>query len=225
MSATAPLPPAPDDASLVQRVVAGDVAAFEQVMRRYNRRLYRLARATLRDAGEAEDAVQEAWLAAYRGLHQWRGDCALATWLSRLALNECLGRLRRHRRRDGIARIFAPADQESLDRMATSTLERPEDAAARAEVRGLLERRIDGLPEALRVVFVLRCVEEASVEETAACLGVPEATVRTRQFRARGLLREALAHDIDVAERDVFDFGGARCDRIVAGVLARLTPR
>jgi RNA polymerase sigma factor (sigma-70 family) len=213
---------ADEDLALTQRIVGGEHDAFELVMRRYNRRLFRLARATLRDDAEAEDALQEAYIAAYRNLGQFRGEAALATWLSRLVLNECLARLRRTARRNVIAPIFSPAPEERLDEMATSTLENPDDAAMRDEVRALLERKIDELPEAYRAVFVLRCVEELSVEETAACLDLPEATVRTRQFRARGLLRESLARDLDLSERDVFAFDGARCDRIVASVLERL---
>lgn len=211
-----------DDASLARGVADGNRAAFDLLMRRHNRRLFRLARATLRDETEAEDALQEAYVAAYRGFAQFRGDAAIGTWLARLVLNECLGRLRRRRRRDNIAHIFAPDDQESLDRMATSTLERPDHAAMRDQMRRLLERKVDELPDALRVVFVLRCVEEQSAAEVAACLGIPEATVRTRQFRARSLLRDALARELDLAEQDIFEFGGDRCDRIVAAVNTRL---
>jgi RNA polymerase sigma factor (sigma-70 family) len=211
-----------DDPALVRRTIAGDRTAFEQLMRRHNRRLFRIARATLRDAAEAEDALQEAYLHAYRHLQQFKGDAAFSTWLSRLVLNECVGRLRRQARRNNIAPIFAPADQESLDRMGNSTLEAPDQAAMRAEVRTLLERKLDELPESFRVVFVLRSVEELTVEETAACLDLPEATVRTRHFRARSLLRESLARDLDLAERDVFEFGGSQCDRTVAAVLERL---
>jgi RNA polymerase sigma-70 factor (ECF subfamily) len=222
MTPLARLHVADDDLALAQRVVGGERAAFELVMRRYNRQLFRLARATLRNDAEAEDALQEAYIAAYRKLDQFRGEAALATWLSRLVLNECLARVRRTARRNAIAPIFSPASEERLDEMATSTLENPDDAAIRDELRALLERKIDELPEAYRTVFVLRCVEELSVEETAACLDLPEATVRTRQFRARGLLRESLARDLDLGERDVFAFEGGRCDRIVANVLERL---
>lgn len=211
-----------DDFTLAQRVVAGDHDAFEALMRRYNRRLFRLARATLHDDTEAEDALQDAYIAAFRSLAGFKGDSSLSTWLSRLVLNECLARLRRTRRRSKIAPIFTPSEQETLDEMATSTLESPDAAAMRTQVRSVLERKIDALPESYRVVFVLRCVEELSVEETAACLGLSPATVRTRQFRARSLLREALASDLDHAERDVFSFDGERCDRIVAHVMARL---
>jgi RNA polymerase sigma-70 factor (ECF subfamily) len=213
-----------DDLALAREVASGNRTAFEQIMRRYNRRLFRLARATLRDDAEAEDALQDAYIAAFRNLHNYKGDAALCTWLSRLVLNECLGRLRRTARRNSIAPIFSPSDQESLDRMASSAIESPEVATMRAQMRAVIERRIDALPESLRIVFVLRSVEELSVEETAACLELPEATVRTRHFRARSLLRESLARQVDAAERDAFEFCGERCDRIVAAVLARVWP-
>lgn len=210
------------DVALAARVAAGDVAAFEVVMRRYNRRLFRLARATMRDDAEAEDALQEAYLLAYRRMGQFRGEATLGTWLSRLVLNECFGRLRRAARRHNVVPFVpAPADTD-LDTMATSGDETPDQAAQRAEMRGLIERKLDALPAAFRTVFVLRCVEELTVEETAAALGLPEATVRTRHFRARSLLREALAGEIDLAERDLYEFGGWRCDRVVAAVLERL---
>jgi RNA polymerase sigma-70 factor (ECF subfamily) len=222
MTALHALPGIDDGAALAGRVAAGDVGAFEVLMRRYNRRLFRLARATLRDDAEAEDAVQEAYLLAYRRIGQFRGEAALGTWLSRLVLNECLARLRRSARRDNVVPIVAaPADRD-LDTMATSPNDAPDRAAARAEMRSLIERKLDALPADFRAVFVLRSVEELTVEETAACLGLPEATVRTRHFRARSLLREALAREMDLAERDLYEFGGWRCDRVVAAVLGRL---
>jgi len=212
--------PRDEDLAIARRIAAGDRAAFIELMRRHNRRLYRLARATLRDDAEAEDALQEAYLAAYRSIAKFRGDANLATWLSRLVLNECLGRLRKSARRQNVIPMVAGEDD-----MATTTpdvREVPEQAFARAQMRTLIERKLDALPEDFRTVFVLRAVEELSVEETAACLGIPEATVRSRHFRARSLLRESLAREIDIAERDLFDFGGAHCDRIVAAVAARL---
>jgi RNA polymerase sigma-70 factor (ECF subfamily) len=211
-----------DDAMLVRGVAAGDRSAFERLMRRYNRRLYRLARATLRDDAEAEDALQEAHPSAYRKIGQFRGDAALSTWLSRLVLNECLGRLRRTSRRDNVVPMVALSDDMEHDAMSAADCEGPDAAVARAQMRSLLERKLDELPASFRTVFMLRCVEEMSVEETAACLGLPEATVRSRHFRARALLRESLAREVDLAERDLFEFLGARCDRIVARVLARL---
>ena len=213
-----------DDGALARRVLAGDGAAFELLMRRHNRRLYRLARSMLRNAADAEDALQEAYLSAFKSMAGFRGDSSLATWLSRLVVNECLARMRRQARRDNILRIVSP-DQETEEKalaMPHADTERPDAALARAELRALLESRLDELPEAFRTVFVLRCVEELSVEETAECLNIPEATVRTRLFRARSMLRESIAQDLDLAERDVFSFDGLRCDRIVARVLPRL---
>jgi RNA polymerase sigma-70 factor, ECF subfamily len=221
-----PLPAATpaDDAALVRRVVAGDAAAFELVMRRHNRRLFRLARATLRDDAEAEDALQEAYLAAHRALPGFRGDASLATWLSRLVTNECLDRLRKRARRDNIFPIGSLEAENDMEFAMTESQASasPDQMLLRAQVRSLLERKLDALPASFRCVFVLRAVEELSVEETARSLGIAEATVRSRHFRARSLLRESLAQEIDLAERDLYEFGGVHCDRIVAAVLARL---
>ena len=210
-----------DDATLVRSVVAGERAAFEQLMRRHNRRLYRVARAVLDDPTEAEDALQEAYLTVLKSLAQFRGDASLATWLSRVVLNECLGRRRRSQRRQNIVPIVGSLTEDEVGAVTTGDAERPERMVDRAQLRELLERKLDALPELFRIVFVLRSVEDMSVEETAECLGVPEATVRTRYFRAKRLLRESLAEEIDLAERDVFDFGAERCDRVVAAVLRR----
>jgi RNA polymerase sigma-70 factor (ECF subfamily) len=223
MSETAQTLVADDDLSIARRVVAGDRAAFELLMRRHNRRLYRLARATLRNDAEAEDALQDAYLHAYRSMSQFRGDAQLSTWLSRLVLNECFARIRRSARRQNVIPIVdAPDWVEQAEAMTSHDNSAPDDALARSQVRALLERKLDALPELFRIVFVLRSIEEMTVEETAQCLNIPEATVRSRHFRARGMLRESLAQAFDLAERDVFEFGGARCDRIVERVLSKL---
>jgi RNA polymerase sigma-70 factor, ECF subfamily len=213
-----------DDATLAARVLAGDSAAFELVMRRHNRRLFRVARSMLRDSAEAEDALQDAYLAAFQAMGKYRGEASLATWLSRVVVNQCLGRMRRQARRDNIMPMVSmdSADEQEHAAMPSEKFDAPDQAFARAELRAVLERKLDELPEAFRTVFMLRCVEELSVEETAHILNIPEATVRTRQFRARGLLRESLAQEIDGAEREIFSFDGERCDRIVASVLRRL---
>jgi RNA polymerase sigma-70 factor (ECF subfamily) len=213
-----------DDLGIARRIVAGDRAAFELLMRRHNRRLYRMARATLRNDAEAEDALQDAYLHAYRSMNQFRGDSQLFTWLSRLVLNECFARLRRSARRQKVIPIVdAPDYIEHTDAMTTHDDDAPDQALARSQVRALLERKLDALPKLFRVVFVLRSIEEMSVEETAQCLNIPEATVRSRHFRARSMLRESLAQAFDLAERDVFEFGGAQCDRIVASVLSKIS--
>jgi RNA polymerase sigma-70 factor (ECF subfamily) len=201
-------------------------AAFEAVMRRYNGKLFRVARAILKDDAEAEDALQDAYVDAYRRADQFRGDAELSTWLTRIVINQALMRLRR-RKRERIVVPFPARDgarePERMSDMPDEKAESPSDATLRGEVRRVIERRIDELPVAFRTVFVMREVEDMSVEETAACLGIPPSTVRTRLFRARALLREALERDIDTARAGVYGFAGARCDRIVAAVLARIS--
>jgi RNA polymerase sigma-70 factor (ECF subfamily) len=214
-----------DDADLARSIGERDGRAFEVVMRRHNRMLFRIARSILVDEAEAEDAVQEAYLAAYRNIGAFRGGARLSTWLARIVINEAYGRLRK-RKRGGVVVPFDSSNRnEALTEeiaMADVTTEAPETAAMRSELRRLLERRIDELPAQFRIVFILRDVEEMSVEEAAECLDIPAATVRTRAFRARALLRESLARDIDVATVNAFEFAGERCDRIVAAVLDRL---
>ena len=190
-----------------------DLAAFEQLMRRHNRALYRTARSIVKDDAEAEDVLQEAYLLAFRAMADFRGEASMSTWLTRIVINEAIGRTRRRS-----AEIIPLDVEDTMDERQ----ERPEQALLRSEARRLIERKIDGLPDSFRTVFVLRALEEMTVEETAACLAIPEATVRTRYFRARGLLREALSRELDVALEDAFAFDGARCDRIVANVLERL---
>ena len=213
-----------DDAALVARILAGDAGAFEQLMRCHNTALFRAARAIVRHDADAEEVLQEAYLSAYRHLGHFRGQARLSTWLTRIVINQALGRLR-SRRRDNV--VFLEEREGSADAPQEPTMDErqrdsPEAAAMRAEMRRLLERKIDALPLAFRTTFVLREVEEMTIEEVAECLDVPAATVRTRVFRARALLRASLAQEMDVATREVFGFAGSRCDRIVAGVLGRL---
>jgi RNA polymerase sigma-70 factor (ECF subfamily) len=213
------------ESEVVLRVSAGDREALALMMRRHNQTLYRTARSILRDEGEAEDVVQEAYLLASRAMGAFRGDAKLSTWLVRIVVNESLGRLRKRRRGAEVIRLdgdmVLSGDATEMN-MIEDNSDRPERAALRSEARRLLEAKIDALPDAFRTVFVLRAVEEMTVEDTAATLDIPEATVRTRYFRARSLLREALAREIDFAFEDAFSFAGDRCDRIVAGVFARL---
>ena len=210
------------DAELAECAASGDERAFEAIMRRHNRLLFRTARSILKSDAESEDALQEAYLLAWRALATYRCESKLSTWLVRIVINEALGRLRRRSAQviplDTAMDSTDPATQES---MHDDPDQRPEQAAMRAQVRRLMEARIDTLPEAFRSVFMLRAVQELSVEEVSTALQLPEATVRTRYFRARGLLREGLSRDVDLAIDDAFSFDGARCDRIVARVLAR----
>jgi RNA polymerase sigma-70 factor (ECF subfamily) len=210
------------DAELAARVAAGDGAAFELLMRRYNRRLYRIARSVLRDAADAEDALQEAYLAAYRAIGAYRGEASLATWLSRIVLNHCLARRRRDQRRDDIVSIVPESAATQAEAGLELDFDTPDRAMVRAELRELLERKVEELPESFRTVFMMRCVEELSVEETAQLLDIPEATVRSRHFRARSLLRASLAQEVDLAEQELFGFDGERCDRVVGRVLGKV---
>jgi len=213
------------DLELAQRIASSDKNAFELLMRQHNQILYRTARSILKDDAEAEDAVQEAWLLAYRAIGNFRGDAKLSTWLVRIVVNEAISRGRKRSRGAEVIQLSGETlgDAEAVEENVSQTLpEQPEHAARRAQTRRLLEAKIDELPDAFRTVFVLRALEELSVEESAVALGIPEATVRSRFFRARGLLREALSKEIDLAYGDAFAFAGARCDRIVAGVLAKL---
>ena len=225
MSAPRPLHQtlAPSDAELARSIANGDTKSFEQMMRRHNRMLFRTARAILRDDAEAEDALQEAYLRAYRAIGTFRGEAKLSTWLVRIVVNEALARCRKQGRRAEIVPLRGGGRERGFKaESGIPAQDEPDATAERGQMRQLLETQIDALPEAFRSVFVLRGVEELSVEETAAALGIPEATVRTRFFRARSQLREALSLEIDLACGDAFAFAGERCDRIVTRVVARL---
>ena len=213
------------DADLVLAIATGDEGAFTLLMRRYNQTLYRAARSILKDDAEAEDAVQEAYLLAYKAMPSFRGEAKLSTWLVRIVVNESIARMRKRTRRAEVIHLDGETFEDmraAEGLMSEATQDQPERLALQAEARRLLEAKIDNLPDAFRTVFILRALEEMTVEEAAESLGINEATVRTRYFRARSLLREALAREIDFAFDKAFSFAGDRCDRIVTGVLARL---
>ncbi len=221
-------PSASDDLALIGRAANGDLAAFEALMRRHNQQIYRAARSILRDEAEAEDAVQEAWWKAYVHLRDFRSEARPATWLTRIAINEALMRRRRNRSREALIQSAyqAPHEQDTMPMhdpdTAAPASAGPDQMAWRAELRRRLERRIDELPDLYRTVFVLRAVDDMPAAEVAVVLGLPEATVRVRFMRARRLLQEAMRPDFDPHAVGAFSFAGARCDRIVAGVLARV---
>lgn len=215
---------ASSDVQLTRAVAAGDLGAFENLMRRHNQALFRAARAILRNDADAEEAVQDGYLMAYRALGTFKGDSKLSTWLMRIVINEALARRRKNERRAAVVPIRS-GDIEEHEYEAEAGMREgdgPEDLAGRKEIRRLLEQKIDALPDIFRAVFVLRALEELSVEDTAAALGIPEATVRTRFYRARSQLREALSREVDLAFGDAFVFLGERCDRIVQRVIAKL---
>lgn len=214
---------ASSDAELISLAAAGNDLAFAQIMRRYNRLLFRTARSILKSDDDTQDAVQEAYLRAWRALATFRADARLSTWLVRIVVNEALGRLRRSGAQIVPLNAAMDSNGETPEMlMQANPDEQPDHAAMRAEVRAQIEARIDTLPESFRTVFMLRGVEELTVEEVALALDIPEATVRSRFFRARGILREGLSRDIDMAIGDAFSFAGARCDRIVECVLAKI---
>jgi len=217
---------ASSDAELVDLAIAGHDAAFSQIMRRHNRLLFRTARGILKNDDDTQDALQEAYLRAWRALASFRSDARLSTWLVRIVVNEALGRLRRSGVQPAqvlpLNATIVPDGETPEMQMQANPDDQPEPTAVRAQIRQQIEARIDSLPDSFRSVFMLRGVEELSVEETALALDIPEATVRSRFFRARGILREGLSRDIDMAIGDAFSFAGPRCDRIVESVLARI---
>ncbi len=215
------------DMDVVRRVLEGDTASFELIMRRYNRRLYRIARGVLRNDADAEDTVQDAYIRAYEYLDQFRGKGPLSAWLAKITVNEALGRLRRTGIERGAISLDDPKEREGAYVMADllSGLPSPEQSAARGELRRLLESAVDSLPDAYRLVFILCGVEEMSVAETADCLDVEPATVKTRYHRARKILKQNLSGLLDSTAGDLFPFDGERCDRIVSGVFRRLEKR
>jgi RNA polymerase sigma factor (sigma-70 family) len=206
-----------DDAELIEHALQRDPAAFRLIIKRHNQRLYRIARAILNDDVEAEDVLQETYLRAFAHLTEFRAEARLSTWLTRIALNEALGRRRRRRPTVDVKTI------ESMAAPFSAHNPGPEEAAALAEIRSLLEEAVSGLPEPFRIVFVMRDVEEMSIEETAFLLALRPQTVSTRLYRARGLLREALRDELATVFTDTFLFAGARCDCLAQSVLARLT--
>jgi RNA polymerase sigma-70 factor, ECF subfamily len=215
------------DLEVVQLVLGGDTMRFESIMRRYNRRLYRIARGVLRNDADAEDAVQDAYLKAFENLHRFQGTGPLSAWLAKITLNEALGRLRRTGNASDSISLDDPEEGEEANFMADliSSLPSPEQNVARGEMRRLLETAIDALPDVYRMVFMLCGVEEMSVAETAECLNVEPATVKTRYHRARKILQQQLSSLIDSTAGDAFSFDGQRCDRIVSGVFGKLANR
>jgi RNA polymerase sigma-70 factor, ECF subfamily len=210
-----------NEAELVALAKAGDTGAFRAIIQHCNQRLYRIARSVLKDDTEAEDAVQEAYTSAFRHIDSFRGDARLLTWLSRITLNEARGRLRRRR---NMVELAAIEHSEPLPSDAGWRAASPEAETARGEARCLIERAIDDLPEPFRAVFILRDVEECSVEETAAALGLHCATVNTRLFRARRMLRSVLDHDLSPMLSGQFPFLGEKCRQMTDRVLARIAP-
>ncbi|ODA97596.1 RNA polymerase subunit sigma [Mesorhizobium sp. SEMIA 3007] len=206
------------DLMLVQRALARDAGAFRTIIKTYNQRLYRIARGILRNDAEAEDVVQEAYVRAFANLATFRGDSSLATWLSRIVINEALGRLRKRRRT-----VAMPENPEAqIIRFPLNPSDDPERTMAQRQILALVERATDSLPDIYRMVFVARVIEGLSMEETADLLGVRPETVKTRLHRARSLLRKALDDEIGPVLLDAFPFAGRRCERLTKAVMGQL---
>jgi RNA polymerase sigma-70 factor (ECF subfamily) len=211
------------DAELVRRCRERDPAAVRVLTQRYNQRLYRIARSILGDAAEAEDAVQDTYLKAFSGLEQFRGESNVGTWLTRIAINEALGRARRRKPTVAWEETTEPALHPHTLYQSPSAGPNPEIAMAQQELQSLVERSIDALSEPFRVVFVARFVEGLSVDETAELLGLRPETVKTRAHRARRRLKLDLERRVGGAVSDAFRFDGSRCERLTRTVVEQLT--
>lgn len=207
------------DEEVVRRVLAGETALFEIVMRRYNQRLYRMARAILRDDGEAEDVMQEAYVRAYQHLGQFAGRSQFATWLTRIAIHEALARVRRRGRLEQLG----PEDYSDGDgAMNVSPMPNPEDQASVSELGRVLEEAILSIPDQYRLVLMMRDVEQMSTSDTAAALDLTEENVKVRLHRARAMVRRKLFAQVGSEAPSAFGFMGERCDRVVALVMERI---
>jgi RNA polymerase sigma-70 factor, ECF subfamily len=208
------------DEDVVKRVLGGQASLYEILIRRYNQRLYRLARSILRNDGEAEDVMQEAYVRAYEHLSQFAGEAKFSTWLTKIAVYEALGRLRRRGRTQELD-VLMDSNKPAMAGMTSETRD-PERQAYDQELRVVLENAIDSLPEIYRLVFVLRSVEGLSVAETATSLEIGPEAVKTRLHRARSLLRKDLQERAGVVAAQAFPFHLSRCDRVVEAVLRRI---
>lgn len=213
------------DIALVDLAIRRNRDACSWIIQKHNAALYRVARGILGDDSDAEDAVQEAYLQAFAHLSSFRGDARLGTWLTKIAINTALAHLRSRRPASELEELTESdehVEAQMLGQLKARYQLDPEAAAARAELRRVVEQAVDGLPDAFRVVFVMRDVHEMSVEETAEQLGLLPETVKTRLFRARRLLRSSLGNAVGDALIGAFPFGGSRCANMVSFVLAQL---
>lgn len=213
------------DEFLVDLARQGDESAVRVLVQRYNRRLYRVARAVVRNDAEAEDIVQEAQMNAFASLEKFRGESKFSTWITRIALNAALGRVRRKRNTVGLEAIEHADATRVIIFPSAQSIPNPEQAMARAQVRELLEHTVEDLPEPFRIVLILRDIEDMSIDETALQLGIKHATVKTRLHRARKLMRESLAEKMAATLPDLFPFAGPRCERVADQVVEMLRQR
>ena len=208
------------DEEVVARVLAGETGMFEVVMRRHNQRLYSVARAILRNDGEAEDVMQDAYVRAYEHLNQFAGRAKFSTWLTRIAVHEALARQRRGNRYQELEPM-SEREGDPMDRFASLT-PNPEQQASNSEIRRLLEEAVDNLPDNYRTVFMLRDIEEMSTTDAADVLEITEENVKVRLHRARALLRKSLYARAGMEKNEAFNFHAIRCDRVVKNVFERI---
>jgi RNA polymerase sigma-70 factor, ECF subfamily len=201
------------DNEIIRRVIAGETALFELIMRRHNQRIYRTVRAIVRNEVDAEDVMQQAYINAYVHLGQFEERASFSTWLTRIAMNEAFARMRPRP-----LRIADDLDETAMEQIQ-STDPDPEQQMAAAELRVLVEAEIAALPESYRVVLMLREVEGLDTRDVAECLGVSEDVVKTRLYRAREILRENVYRRAGLTFESLFSFGHNRCDRLVANVM------
>jgi len=201
------------DAEIVDRVRAGETSLFEILMRRHNQRVYRVARAVIKDEADAEDVMQQAYINAFTHLNQFQDRAQFSTWLTRITVHEALARRRKRKPEE--------MPEDVMETLA-STQPDPERQAYAAELRGVLETAVDSLPDTYRVVFMLRDIEGLSTSETAAGLELGEEAVKTRLHRARALVRRAIADRLGVSSAEAFAFQAPRCDRVVAAVMSEI---
>jgi RNA polymerase sigma-70 factor (ECF subfamily) len=209
------------DAEIVRRVCAGESALFEILMRRHNQRVYRVARAVVKDETEVEDVMQQAYINAFTHLHQFEERSQFSTWLIRIALHEAFGRRRKMQRTESVTGIQSNLDEnrgELMDTIASPQAD-PERQAYAQELNRVLEAAVDTLPETYRTVFMLRDIEGLSTSETGEGLGLGEEAVKTRLHRARAMIRRAVTARIGAVATGSFQFHAPRCDRVVAAVL------
>lgn len=206
----------------MKRVLAGETALYEILIRRYNQRLYRVARSILRADADAEDVMQEAYVRAYQHLNQFAGEARFSTWLTKIAVHEALRRARLRGRTADLDSVLN-SDAHVMPTFTPNTRD-PERQAYDQELRLVLERSIEALPEIYRMVFVLRSIEGLSVAETAGCLDIGPEAVKTRLHRARSLLRKDLEQRAGVLTAETFPFHLSRCDRVVEAVFRRIVP-
>ncbi len=212
----------PEDRELARRALARDAEAFRAIIRRHNRKLYRLARSIIRNDAEAEDIVQETYVTAFARLESFRGEASLATWLSRIAINEALGRLRKRRRQAALIADEPAGDTHVIPFPLNAGSIDPERTMAQRQILALVEEATDALPDVYRTVFVARVIEGLSLEQTADLLAIKPQTVKTRLHRARALVRRRLDERIGPLMLDAFPFAGRRCERLTAAVMKHL---